>query len=87
MAHHQVELKAVVPVHDTPVKPRPQCCEAAKDGPVWWEDKSYGRGHQAGWSGYATVAMSIRSFWLYNPMFCPLCGTKLPERGSDDHSE
>ena len=81
MAHHQVEVQDLVPVREVSAKPRPQCCEAAKSnpGPVWWEDKSYAKDHQVGWTGYANVAMSHRIFWLYNPVCCPMCGTKLPE--------
>jgi len=82
MAHHQVEVLDSVPVQDTLAKPRPQCCEATKNGkgPVWWEDKSFGKDHQVGWSGYTNVAMSHRIFWLYNPVYCPMCGARLPEK-------
>jgi hypothetical protein len=79
MIQHNVIVVDSVPVTDTPPKPRPQCCE---DGPVWWEDKALGgQGqHQVGWTGVANVSIPARWYLLYNPNFCPMCGTKLPEK-------
>ena len=84
MTEHNVILVENVPVKDSPVppKPRPQCCAAAKNGQVWWEDKALGgQGeHQAGWTGVANVSIEARWYLLYNPAFCPMCGKKFPER-------
>lgn len=66
-------------------KPRPQCCEAAKSGPIWWEAEAQPRPAgaepvNAGWVGVKNVSIPSRMYWLYNPTFCPLCGTKLAEK-------
>jgi hypothetical protein len=60
-----------------PPKPRPSCCP---ETPIWWEEREHPPDHRAGWTGVANVAIQARMFWLYNPKFCPMCGTKLPEK-------
>jgi hypothetical protein len=67
------------------MKPRPQCCEAAKRGPVWWEAEAQPRPAgaelvNAGWVAVKDVSIPGRMYWLYNPAFCPLCGQNLPEK-------
>lgn len=92
MTHHNITLHAtttggnefeVGPLPDPPPpeppKPNPGCCPAIVNGPIWWEEKAHGHGHQPGWTGVANVSIPSRMYWLYNPTFCPLCGTKLPD--------
>lgn len=85
MANHEIRLHATVPVLDQAPKPRPQCCEGAKArGPVWWEAKAVHQTHpfpvQSGWVAVLDCSIPGRTYWLYNPVFCPLCGTKLAEK-------
>jgi hypothetical protein len=81
MSHHDVAVAETVPVKDTtrtPTKLRPQCCEVAKTGPVWWEDRSAMSGHGVGWTMIQDVVLQIRSYYLCNLTYCPFCGSKLP---------
>lgn len=71
-----IEVDVSEPKTQPQPKPRLPCCPQA---PVWWEEASCQQGHEPGWTGMADCAINIRTFWLYNPKFCPMCGTKVPE--------
>jgi len=59
---------------------KPKCCKAAKgDGGVWWEPESREKDHKPGWTMIRNCSIEIRSYWLMNVVFCPFCGSVLPE--------
>ena len=76
--NHDVSISENLKIQDTPAKPKPQCCEPAKTGAVWREDKALGNDHKPGWTLVAGVSIPNRIAWFFNPTHCPYCGSKLP---------
>lgn len=75
-AAYEVEVPGPPSEPEQP-KPKPTCCA---ETPIWWEEIGHNPpAHSVGWTGIENVAIQARIFWLYNPKFCPMCGTKLPD--------